>query len=412
MPRPSLRFRLVPSSIFAIALVGLFLSPRETAARDLYRDARLQMVEDFIAGEGITDRRVLESMRSVPRHEFVPANVKRKAYFDQALPIGYSQTISPPFIVAYMTETIEPQPDDVVLEIGTGSGYQAAVLSSLVKEVYTIEIVEELGEAAGRRLKKLGYENVHSKVGDGYLGWAEHAPFDKIIVTCSPEDVPTPLVEQLREGGKMLIPLGERYQQVFYLFEKRDGQLVETKLIPTLFVPMTGKSEEERKIKPDPLNPRVVNGGFEFDENGDGKADGWHYQRQTEIIDQAAPVGDHFLKITNAEPGRLAQILQGTAIDGESIAALRLRFRMRLDNVQPGLERNEQPGFAFVFYDQNRRTIKNVFLGPWKGSRRWTQESVEIPVPPNAKEMIFGVGLLGGTGEIDIDDVDFTPLPR
>ncbi|MEX0725120.1 MAG: protein-L-isoaspartate(D-aspartate) O-methyltransferase [Planctomycetaceae bacterium] len=392
--------------------VGSISSSARGQTRDPYREARLQMVKEFIEEEGISDRRVLESMRTVPRHEFVPSNVKKKAYFDQALPIGYQQTISPPFIVAYMTQTIEPQPDDVVLEIGTGSGYQAAVLSSLVKEVYTIEIVEELGKNAGRRLQKLGYRNVHSKVGDGYLGWPEHAPFDKIIVTCSPEDVPDPLVEQLREGGKLLIPLGERYQQVFYLFEKQKGELVETKLIPTLFVPMTGKSEDRREIKPDPLNPKIVNGGFELDENKDGKADGWHYQRQTEIVDQSAPEGDYFLKITNTEPGKGAQILQGTAIDGEQIGKLRLRFRVRLVNVQQGPEKFEKPGFSFMFYDRNRRTIRNVFLGPWAGSRRWTQESVEIPVPENAQEMIFGVGLLGGTGEINVDEVDFTPVPR
>src|SRR5581483_9449123 len=149
---------------------------------------------------------------------------------------GDKQTISPPYIVAYMTELLDPQPDDKVLEIGTGSGYQAAVLSPLVKEVYTIEIVESLGKAAAKRLKDLKYKNVFCKVGDGYLGWPEHAPFDKIIVTCSPENVPKPLVEQLKDGGKMIIPLGERYQQVFHLFEKQNGELKATRLGNTLFV--------------------------------------------------------------------------------------------------------------------------------------------------------------------------------
>src|SRR5262249_48250810 len=152
---------------------------------------------------------------------FVSAELRPKAYLDQSLPIGHKQTISPPFIVAYMTETIDPQPTDRVLEIGTGSGYQAAVLANIVKEVYTIEIVEALGKQAAKRLKELGYANVRAKIGDGYKGWPEHAPFDKIIVTCSPEEVPQPLVDQLREGGKMMIPLGERYQQVFYQFEKQ-----------------------------------------------------------------------------------------------------------------------------------------------------------------------------------------------
>ncbi len=232
-------------------------SPMAFAQIDRMEVLRNEMVEEYIVKEGITNRRVIAAMRKVPRHEFVLPVMKAKAYWDGAWPIGHQQTISPPFIVAYMTETIDPQPTDRVLEIGTGSGYQAAVLGELAKEVYSIEIVEPLGKAAGVRLKNLGYENVFTKVGDGYLGWREHAPFDKIIVTCSPEKIPVPLVQQLKEGGKMIIPLGERYQQVFHLLEKKNGQLVQQKLIPTLFVPMTGVSEENRQVKPDPLNPKT-----------------------------------------------------------------------------------------------------------------------------------------------------------
>ena len=150
-----------------------------------------------------------------------------------------------------------------MLEIGTGSGYQAAVLSPLVKDVYSIEIVESLGKHAAQTLKRLKYTNVHTKIGDGYLGWPEHAPFDKIIVTCSPEKVPQALVDQLKEGGRMIVPVGERYQQVLYLFKKKDGKLINEALRPTLFVPMTGTAEDEREIKPDPLHPKLVNGGFE-----------------------------------------------------------------------------------------------------------------------------------------------------
>ena len=189
--------------------------------------ARLQMVEKEIISAGVKDRRVIESMLHTPRHEFVLPKYRRMAYFDMALPIGGEQTISSPFIVSYMTESIDPKPTDRVLEIGTGSGYQAAVLSPLVDQVFTIEIVESLGRKAARLLKRLKYENVHVKVGDGFKGWPEHAPFDKIIVTCSPEDVPQPLVEQLRDGGRMVIPVGERYQKTLYLFTKKDGKLVE-----------------------------------------------------------------------------------------------------------------------------------------------------------------------------------------
>ncbi|MEX2286005.1 MAG: protein-L-isoaspartate(D-aspartate) O-methyltransferase, partial [Planctomycetaceae bacterium] len=209
------------------------------------------MVDRFIAAEGIKNPRILSAMRTVPRHEFVEGRERTRAYDDTALPIGHSQTISPPYIVAYMTESIDPQPTDRVLEIGTGSGYQAAVLSLLAKDVYSIEIVAALGTAASDRLKRLHYDNVTVKVGDGYKGWSEHAPFDKIIVTCSPENIPAPLAEQLKDGGKMIIPLGERYQQVFHLLEKKNGKLVPTRLISTLFVPMTGQSEEERRVKPD-----------------------------------------------------------------------------------------------------------------------------------------------------------------
>src|SRR5262249_51631785 len=156
----------------------------------------------------------------VPRHLFVPADKRSGAYQDWIIPMGHKQTVSPPYIVGYMTQTLDPAPEDRVLEIGTGSGYQAAVLSKIVKEVYTIEIIEPLGKEAEKRLRNLRYKNVKVKIGDGYQGWAEHAPFDKIIVTCSPENVPQPLVDQLRDGGRMLIPLGERYQQAFYLYEK------------------------------------------------------------------------------------------------------------------------------------------------------------------------------------------------
>jgi protein-L-isoaspartate(D-aspartate) O-methyltransferase len=269
---------------FGRCLVGVALSllVSEVALAqkaDQFKEAREKMVVEYIQREGVTNPRVLASMRQVPRHEFVDRTQRPLAYNDSSLPIGYKQTISPPFVVAYMTETLDPQPTDRVLEIGTGSGFQAAVLANLVKDVYSIEIVEPLGKQAAERLKRLKYDNVVTKVGDGYLGWEEHAPFDKIIVTCSPEKVPQPLIDQLKEGGKLLIPLGERYQQVFHLYEKKEDKLISTKLISTLFVPMTGKSEDQREIKPDPLHPKILNGGFEEDSNNDGYADHWHHLR-------------------------------------------------------------------------------------------------------------------------------------
>lgn len=411
--RRPVRLRYLVVSCAALLIVwiqpsALTLEPSGIAfgqRRDSYGDERREMVRRFLEREGITDERVLDVMRTVPRHEFVPGRQRRRAYLDLPLAIGYRQTISPPFIVAYMTQSLEPEQDDKVLEIGTGSGYQAAVLAGLAKEVYTIEIVEPLGRNAARTLERLGYDNVHVKTGDGYLGWPEHAPFDKIIVTCSPEEVPSPLVEQLSEGGRMIIPLGERYQQVFYLFEKRDGKLVEQKLIPTLFVPMTGESEQQREVKPDPLNPQVVNGDFEIDDNDDGLPDNWHYQRQTGFGEAAAAIGERYLEITNQEPGRLAQALQGMAVDGRQIAAVRISLFVQTKDVRPGPEPHEQPSLVVLFYDSVRRRIGEVVIGPWLGSRDWRAATSDIEIPRNTREIVLSVGLHGATGTLGIDGI-------
>jgi protein-L-isoaspartate(D-aspartate) O-methyltransferase len=216
-------------SVSALFLCGMFalcgcngqsgldsLETNATSATDSrFAVERDRMVEQQLAspGRGITNARVLDVMRKVPRHEFVPANIRAHAYSDRPLPIGYDQTVSQPFIVAFMTEKLEPKPTDRVLEIGTGSGYQAAVLAELVKEVYTIEIVEPLARRAEADLQRLGYTNVHVRAGDGYKGWPEAAPFDAVIVTCAPNDVPQPLVEQLKEGGRMIIPVGAGWSQ-------------------------------------------------------------------------------------------------------------------------------------------------------------------------------------------------------
>jgi protein-L-isoaspartate(D-aspartate) O-methyltransferase len=389
----------------------LGVPPAAIAQTDRLEVLRNHMVDEYLVKEGISNRRVIAAMRKVPRHEFVLPALKSKAYWDGAWPIGHQQTISPPFIVAYMTETIDPEPTDRVLEIGTGSGYQAAVLGELAKEVYSIEIVEPLGRAAGARLKQLGYENVFTQVGDGYLGWPAHAPFDKIIVTCSPEKVPTPLVEQLREGGKMIIPLGERYQQVFHLFEKKDGRLIQEKLIPTLFVPMTGQSEEKREVKPNPLTPKLVNGGFEADENQDDRADNWHYQRQTKLIAGGAPEGRKYLEFENEEPGRLAQVLQGMAIDGRKIRSLRITLSVKLDKVR-NYGRTQQAGLMVHFYDSTRKPIGDSLLGPWIGTQDWEKVVGTIRVPPQTQEIIVRIGLNGATGTLGVDDVELSASSR
>jgi len=221
---------------------------------DYFAIERRRMVHEQLSssGYGITNERVLAAMGKVPRHEFVPADLRPRAYDDGPLPIGYGQTISQPYIVAYMTEKLEPKPTDRVLEIGTGSGYQAAVLAELTKEVYTIEIVNELAQRAGAGLKRLGYTNICVHAGDGYQGWPEAAPFDAIIVTCAPEQVPQPLVDQLKEGGRMIIPVGPGWDQNLVLLLKQSGRLEKHAVLPVRFVPMTGQAAYETSPSPQP----------------------------------------------------------------------------------------------------------------------------------------------------------------
>jgi protein-L-isoaspartate(D-aspartate) O-methyltransferase len=196
------------------------------------------MVETQIRDRGIRNKYLLDALMHVPRHQFVPDEYKKFSYDDRPLPIGYNQTISQPYVVAYMTEILDPDSSKRVLEIGTGSGYQAAILSRLYKEVYTIEIIEALGRNSKTIFEKEGYKNIQVKIGDGYLGWPEKSPFDAIIVTCAPDNIPSPLVDQLAEGGRMIIPVGNSYDQVLYLLEKRNGKIKKTATLPVLFVPM------------------------------------------------------------------------------------------------------------------------------------------------------------------------------
>ena len=381
------------------------------AQSDRYAANRARMVATAIEPEGIDNRAVLKAMSTVPRHEFVPGPLRQRAYHDVALPIGSQQTISSPYIVAYMTQTIEPKPDHKVLEIGTGSGYQAAVLAEIVDEVYSVEIVSVLAKSAAKRLRKLEYDNVHVKDGDGYKGWEEHAPFDSIIVTCSPESVPAPLADQLKEGGRMIIPLGERYQQAFYLLRKTEGKLVREKLVATLFVPMTGQSEDERLVKPDPLNPAVVNGDFEYDLNDDGRVDGWHYQRQVEFCDES-PMSGKFCLRFESKTNDLSQALQGGGIDGNRIAALDIAVWARTKDVIPGTNREDRAGIAIHFYDHIRREVANIPCAAWRGTENWQQTRRRIAVPKTAREMVIRIGLNGARGQLDLDDFKIRAVRR
>jgi protein-L-isoaspartate(D-aspartate) O-methyltransferase len=237
----------------AVAVLGLIVSlpiactaqNRDAKAGEM-KEKRLRMVETQIRRRGGNDSRVLLAMETVPRHEFVPKNSVNQAYDDHPLFIGHGQTISQPYIVALMTEVLELQPGDRVLEIGTGSGYQAAVLAELVDTVYSIEIVEELGREAAERLEALGYDNVNVRIGDGYRGWPEEAPFDAVIVTAAPETVPKMLVEQLAEGGRMVLPVGVGIQELI-IIERKDGKVTQRHVTSVRFVPMVHGEEEEPK---------------------------------------------------------------------------------------------------------------------------------------------------------------------
>lgn len=202
-----------------------------------FKKKREQMVEVQLRARGIKDNRVLEAMEKVERHEFVPDNLKPNAYDDEPLPIGNGQTISQPYIVAYMTQALELKGEEKVLEIGTGSGYQAAILAELAKQVYTVEVYEELAEKAQRIIQKLGYHNIEYRIGDGTLGWKENAPYDGIIVTAAPPKTPEPLKKQIKVGGKMVIPVGRTFQNLI-LFEKTKQKIKKKKLLPVRFVPL------------------------------------------------------------------------------------------------------------------------------------------------------------------------------
>jgi protein-L-isoaspartate(D-aspartate) O-methyltransferase len=213
-------------------------------SEDAFAREREAMVREQIAARGVEDARVLAALERVPRHRFVPEDYLDQSYEDHPLPIGYGQTISQPYIVALMTEAARPDPGDRVLEIGTGSAYQAAVLAEMEADVYTIEIVPELATQAGKRLQALGYTDVEVRQGDGYFGWEEHAPFDAILVTAAPDHLPQPLAAQLAEGGRMVIPIGPAGSyQTLWLFEKQGGELAATNLGGVSFVPFTRAEE-------------------------------------------------------------------------------------------------------------------------------------------------------------------------
>jgi len=411
-----MNYQLKTVCLIAVGLLQ-FWSPEaygQSKEKPKYTRAREYMVETAVKQAGVSDERVLKSMLATRRHEFVPRRVLTRAYLDAGVPIGSGQTISSPFIVAYMTQMLDPQPTDRVLEIGTGSGYQAAILSPLVKDVYSIEIVEALGKRAAKVLKKLKYENVTTKVGDGYKGWKEHAPFDKIIVTCSPEDVPQPLVDQLKEGGLLIVPMGQRHQQTLYLMVKKDGKLETEALRPTLFVPMTGTAEDNRKVKPDPSRPEILNFDFEEGLDENGFVTGWYYQRRLELIaSEDAPSGEHYVQFTNDVPGQHAHVMQGFSVDGRKVTAVDFEAWMSLSGIKRGIYKEDIPVAMVSFYDKDRRLLKDTVLDPLAANKDWHKlEMKGVRVPIASKEAIVRIGLFGATGTAKYDSVKLSVSKR
>jgi protein-L-isoaspartate(D-aspartate) O-methyltransferase len=385
---------------------------------DPYWEARQQMVEKWIAGAGVTDTRVLNSIRNTLRHEFMPEAMRQHAYLDMAVPIGDSQTISSPFTVALMTETIRPCETDRVLEIGTGSGYQAAVLSPLVEHVYSVEIMPCLSRQASATLLRLKYDNVSTRVADGFEGWPDAGPFDKIVVTCSPESVPEPLVKQLREGGTLIIPVGQRYQQTLFRMVKINGQLVQQELRPTLFVPMTGEAEDGRQIFPDAANPILVNGDFESGKRpllGTLNADqvpGWYYGRQVSLVDgnerEPAAVGNSFARFINQTPGLSSHLLQGVCVDGRLVRRMALSGWCRTSGVTPGPDVDAAPMISMSLYDESRTELAVFWLGPFGQNPGWQAQKTVFDVPSTSREAILRIGLFGATGTADFDGIQLS----
>lgn len=225
--------------------INVIVPFQKVEAQNEYRLKREQMVETQIRNRGITNSDILDAFLQVERHRFVPEEMIELAYIDSPLPIGEGQTISQPYVVAFMTKQLQIKPSQKILEIGTGSGYQAAILAELGAEVYSIEIIESLAQNAKKVLNEIGYDNIHLKTSDGYLGWEEYAPYDAIIVTCAPSQIPEPLIEQLTDGGKMIIPVGEQVSvQELILLEKNKGKIKQRSILPVRFVPMIDENRQ------------------------------------------------------------------------------------------------------------------------------------------------------------------------
>ncbi len=412
-----MRHSLALSVLLALALASagwVGAQDQKTADADPTAAARHRMVQRHLVERGIKNPRVLDAFRTVPRHKFLPPNTRRQPYDDESIPIGEGQTITPPYDVAFMTEVLDPQPTDKVYEVGTGSGFQSAILSRLVKEVYSVEIHAPLAERATAVHTELGYTNIHTRVGDGYEGWPDAAPFDAIIVTCAPQRIPKPLLDQLKEGGRMVIPLGDRFTQSVHLVIKQDGKLIDKVLKPTLFVPMTGKAlKEKAEAAPAPAadqdqprrnagatapspgaptdekrrnpsspglavlaspalaqEPEIERPGppavddLELDANKDGIPDGWYNARDAIREAKGGIVGPHYVRFACTQRGRPARLSRAFGVDGRKTEAIILGLWIKLDNIQYGERAGEEPSMLIDFLGDSLRHLSRGTFGP------------------------------------------------
>lgn len=374
---------------------------------EAFKVAREKMVREELTAQGIKNDRVLRAMGQVPREQFLPLTKRKFAYLDMPIPIGEAQYMPPPLRTADLLEQIDPQPSDKVLVVGTGSGYGPGVLSRIVREVYAIEIVPELAREAAATFQRLKYSNITSKQGDGFAGWAEHAPYDKMLVECAPESVPPPLVEQLKEGGVLVIPVGEHFQQTLFKYRKQNGKLTVEQSRPTLFLPMIGKAKFLQTTDTAAQEPQILNPSFETEFEGDKNLPAnWYFVKQAQVIEYpTAPNGKRVLWFKNETPGHASIAIQGFACDGRKVKLLTITLNVKVKSVIRGQNLEQLPRLEIMYLNENNRAIHHDFIGPWFLTGDWTEQQARFQVPPQARAALIRIGLLGATGEAWFDNL-------
>lgn len=401
--------------------------------------AKFFVENELVLQDGLENDLVLSAMMRIPREKFLPQNKKSGAYRDVAIPIGCSRMDYSPYITAYCISQLDPAPDDKVLEIGTGCGYASAVLSLLVREVHTVEFHATLSKKANQSLKKIGIKNVYGKIGDGFQGCPEQAPFDKIIVWGAVEDIPESLIDQLKEGGRMVVSVGEKYQQTLYLCRKKNGELKKETLPPTFFTSMPGEAESRRILLADPKNPSILGGDFEHYYGETRLPYGWYHVKNARILQGPdAPNGTNYMRFevepeytivhdphemedSYGEPPeqfvpsaeKTAQIVQSFAIDGKTVSRVKFGVFLRAENIQPLDPQNPPKGtIVLAFYGEDREVLQCVQLASVYGSFNWKPFSTEIPVPRKTLEADLYIGLFQNAGRLDIDAVSLERTRR